>query len=333
MTRIGITHDVRSVADECGGSDHHLSHVAEALSELGEVVHLPVDRELPDRLIRERVDIVCNMARGGSRTYQRFEIVALLEHFRIPFTGGRSDAQFLTDSRVRLKDSLRAHDISVAPYSVVGPLTDLATFARQRFPMAVFRSRNLPRRGERSVARDIGELQHLVNYVLAESRDPVTVEPHLEGASFSCLLIGNGRSRTTLPPVAVDWNREAPERQPVVERIPAGMLEELDVISRRAADAVGCCDIAVVDVGLSENGVPTVVSVDALPLLGCTRSDDVATLAAAAAGLGMRELVQRCLLAAAERSHLRLPGAPVLPRLPRFTPSRGLAAGIPGEGA
>ena len=326
MTRIGITHHTPTLSGDCGGTDLHLVRVTEALSELGDIVRLPVDATLPERLCGSDIDIVYNMARGEAGAYERFHVAELCEHFALPFTGGRASAHSVTGSRIRLKEVLRAHDIPAAACSIVTSRSELGAFARRRFPMEVFRSIDLPGPRRTSVARDYPELQELVTTLLGESPEPLSVEPHLDGASFSCLLVGNGRSRTMLPPVAVDAGRYAQERKPVVERIPIGMLEDLESLARRAADAVGCRDIALIDVGLSESGVPTVVGVDALPLLGCTRSDDVATLAATAAGVGMREVVQRCLLAAAERSHLRLPRAPVLARLPRFTPPRGLPA-------
>lgn len=331
MTRIGITHDGPS--DDCGGTDLHLKRVREALDELGDVVQLPVDAELPDRLVDGRIDIACNLARGRAGTYHRFQVAALFEHFNVPYTGAQAIAHELTTSRFRLKDVLRAHDVPAAAFSVVWTPQELVPLKRRRFPMAVFRSRDLPRPRERSIARDFEELVNLVGRLLAESGEPLMVEPHIDGASFLCLLIGNGPGRTLLPPVAVEWSNQTDSGRPVVERIPLGMLEELDSISRRAADAVGCRDWALVEVGLSEGGVPTVVSVDALPMLGCTQPDDVAMLAANSAGLEMRELVQRCLIAAAERSHVALPHAPVLARLPRFTPPYGLPAFVPRPGA
>jgi len=329
MTRIGITHDGPS--DDCGGTDLHLTRVIEALGEMGDVVQLPVDAELPSRLLDERVDIACNLARGRAGTYHRFQVAALFEHFSIPYTGAQPDAHELTTSRFRLKDALRAHDVPAAAFTVVRASEDLLLLKRRRFPMAVFPSHRAPRPQERVIARDYEELEHLVERLLAGSGEPLMVEPHIDGASFSCLLIGNGRSRTLLPPVVVDWSGYADGGRPAVERIPVGMLEELDTMSRRAADAVGCRDLALIEVGLNEGGVPTVISVDALPMLGCTRPDDVASLAATSAGLGMRELVQRCLLAAAERSRVPIPRAPVMARLPRFTPPYGLPAFAPRE--
>jgi D-alanine-D-alanine ligase len=329
MTTIGITHDGPS--DDCGGTDLHLTRVIEALRELGDVVELPVDAELPNRLVASRVDITCNLARGSTGTYQRFQVAALFEHLSIPYTGAHPHAHELTESRDRLKEVLREHDVPSAAFSVVRSQEEVAPLQRRRFPMAVFSARYVPLRRERSIARDFGELEALVAQRLAEGQ-AVMVEPHVD-ASFACLLIGNGRSRAMLPPVAVDWAGDPESGSPVVERIPVGMLEELDAISRRAADAVGCRDWALVDVGLSEGGVPTVVTVDTLPLLGCTQPDDVAALAASSAGLEMRELVQRCLLAAAERSHVPVPLAPALSRLPRFTPPRGLPAFVPRQHA
>jgi D-alanine-D-alanine ligase-like ATP-grasp enzyme len=249
MTRIGITHDGPS--DDCGGTDLHLKRVREALSELGDVVQLP-SMQASGSLARYRIDIACNLARGSAGTYHRFQVAALFEHFNVPYTGAQALAHEVTTSRFRLKDVLRAHDVPAAAFSVVGTPQELVPLKRRRFPMAVFRSRDLPRPRERCIARDFDELDNLVGRLLAESGEPLMVEPHIDGASFLCLLIGNGLSRTLLPPVAVEWSNQTDSGRPVVERIPVGMLEELDSMSRRAADAVGCRDWALVEVGLSE---------------------------------------------------------------------------------
>lgn len=328
MTTIGITHD--GASHDCGETDLDLARVVEALEELGQVVELTVDSELPRRLRDDQIDIACNLARGSTGQYHRFQVAALFEHFQVPYSGAHAEAHETTGSRFRFKEALHAHDVPSAAYSVVRSRADLTPLRRRRFPMAIFLSRSLPQPGERFIAHDIEELETISDSLLPEG-EPIMVEPHVE-ASFACLLIGNGRSRSMLPPVAIDWGT-APDRGPFVERVPVGMLEELDGISRRAADAVGCRDWALVEVGLSEGGVPTVVSVDTLPLIGCTRRGDLVTLATQSAGLEMRELVQRCLLAAAERSHVTLAQAPAMSRLPRFTPPRGLPAYVPRQRA
>lgn len=326
MTRIGITHDTPTPLGDCAGTDLHLTRVWEALSDLGHVVSLTIDKELSERLHGNDVEIVFNMARGGAGAYERFHVAELFEHFSVPFTGGSASAQSVTGSRVRLSEVLRQHDVPIASFTTISSAPQLETLARRRFPLAVVPSDGLPQGRNRAIARDFGELEQLANARFAES-SMLSVEAHADGARFSCLLLGNGRSRTMLPPVAVDdSSRSEAGSAPVMERIPVGMLEELEGVARRAADAVGCRDAALVEVGLTEGGFPTVVGVDPLPLLGCTRSDDVVTIAATAAGLSVGEIVQRCLLAAAERSHLLLPRAPVLARLPRFTPPRGLPA-------
>ena len=326
MTRIGITHDVPSPLGDCAGTDLHLTRVREALSELGEVVSLSIDTELSDRLRGNAVEIVFNMARGAAGVYQRFHVAELFEKLSVPFTGGSSSAQSATGSRVRFSEVLRHHGVPVASFTTVNSILELEALGKRRFPLAVVPSDGLPQGRARAIARDLGELEQLASERFAGSSTPLSVEAHVDGARFSCLLLGNGRSRVMLPPVAVASGGSEGDSAPAMERIPVGMLEELEGIARRAADAIGCRDAALVEVALAEGGFPTVVGVDPLPLLGCTRSDDVATIAATAAGLSVREIVQRCLLAAAERSHLLLPRAPVLARLPRFTPPRGLPA-------
>ena len=102
-----------------------------------------------------------------------------------------------------------------------------------------------------------------------------------------------------------------------------GMMEDMESIVFRAYHALGCRDWARVDVRMDDAGFPNVCGVDPIPSLA-TVGDAIVVTAARAAGIGDDELVQRCLLIAAERVRVDMPSAPSFTRLPRRTPPGGM---------
>lgn len=327
MARLGIIRDNWYDSDNCGEPGTRSQIVAEALSGLGELLWFNVDGELPERLSAEQPDLVYNMATAASGEYRRQEVVALLEYVGIPFSGPGERAMERTDSRVRLKQTLQAHRIPTAAYTVAATLEELGSFSRQRFPVALQPATTAAQWSERKLVRDMNELSLGARAMI--ERGPVMVERQTEGATFACVLIGNGRNRALLPPVVVDWSIETPALS--IERIPTGLLEDLDSIAREAAEAIGCMDAQMIEVGFAESGALSIVSIDPLPDLSCTGSAGVAALAGWAAAIPAPELIQRSVFAAAERGRIRLPGRGSLARLPRFTPPRGVSMTAPAQ--
>lgn len=327
--RIGVTCDA--------GADEEHALATRALAVLGEAVVLPTDDALPQRLRELRPDIVLNLARGVGTPERRLHIPALLEFLQIPFTGSDAVTHATCVARPRLKATLAAHGIPTSGFAVVDSLRQLAPFARRAFPVAVRRARGVDSCFATLVAHDFDELESIASSLLDASREPILVERFLPGDSFACSVLGNGPHAVALPVVAVPNDPFAaaspadlppgtatgrPTSSPAVARIDDGLAEEIEALALRTVRALECRDLARVDVRLSDAGVPNVCSVEPLPPFG-ERDGGATRRAAQAAGLAVEELVQRCLVLAAERTGIALPLTPPFPTLPR----RGLAVG------
>ncbi len=342
--RIGVTCDA--------GPNDERALVARALATLGHPVLLAADDSLPLRLRDERPDIVLNLARGSGTPERRLHVAALLEYLAIPFSGSDAVTHATCVARPRLKAMLAAHGIPTSGFAVVDTLAQLAPFARRAFPVAVRRVRGVDSCFATLVAHDFDELESIAATLLDASREPILLERFLPGDSFACSVLGNGEHAMALPVVAVpndpfaasaasaaaaasaaltasggaaragEHMTEANRATPRPPRIDDGLAEEIETLALRTVRALGCRDFARVDVRLSDAGVPNVCSVEPLPPFG--DSDGGATHSAAqAAGVAAEELVQRCLVVAAERAGIGLPHAPAFPRLPRRAPASG----------
>lgn len=316
------------VAFDDGPNDEGLL-AARALAPLGEVVLIPADDAIADRLRDARPDIVLNLARGDGSPERRLHVPASLERLAIPFCGSGVATHSACLERPRLKSALAARGIPTAGFSVVESVERLAPFRQRAFPVAIRRARGVSSCFATLVAHDFDDLESIASELFAAADEPILIERFLPGESFACAILGNGAESVALPVVSVpndpyatapaltNARATASAARPV--RIAAGLAEDIAGIAMRAFAALHCRDVARVDIRLSDAGVPNVCAVDPIPPFS---SDDGAAMAAAAraAGLDHEELLQRCLLVAAAREGLRVPHAPELRRISRHTP-------------
>jgi D-alanine-D-alanine ligase len=107
------------------------------------------------------------------------------------------------------------------------------------------------------------------------------------------------------------WLWDRPERPlPIFEcpaRIDEDLREQIERVTLAAYRALGCRDWSRVDVRLDAAGVPNVVEVNPLPgILPDPADNSCFPKAARAAGLSYDELIQTCLVLAAERQGIDL---------------------------
>ena len=327
MTRIGVTFDE--------SSDDHCIAAERALREMGTVVPLVADQRLPARLREERPDIVVNVARGSEPPSRRLHVAAFLEYFGIPFLGSDALTQATCLQRARMKESLWYHGVPTPAFELIERLEQLLPFARRAYPVAVRRARAVYGSAEAPTANDFSELRHIATGLLETTPgEPLLVERLLPGDAFACAVLGNGAELVILPVIAVDRDAEhrtgeahaRSGRRGVPARLSDGLREAIEAIAIRSWGALGCRDLARIDVQLTDAGLPNVCAVDPLPSLTTDDTEETLLTASRAAGLDDHVLLQRCLLIAAQRAKVSIPRAPRFERLPRHTPPGGIRA-------
>jgi D-alanine-D-alanine ligase len=183
---------------------------------------------------------------------------------------------------------------------------------------------------ERNLVRTFEELEAQVTFLLEAYAQPVLVEEFLPGAEFTCAVLGNGRDARVLPIIGMNfgalpegaapiygyeakWLWDRPECPLDIFECPARVDERLrsaiEDVTLRAYHVLGCRDWSRVDVRLDAAGVPHVVEVNPLPgILPNPADNSCFPKAARAAGISYDELIRTCLLLAAERQGVALPG-------------------------
>jgi D-alanine-D-alanine ligase len=184
-----------------------------------------------------------------------------------------------------------------------------------------------------------------VAWVLRTYRQPALVEEFLPGREFTVGFIGNSgvplrrrrpwlydangyhffpvleieASRSVTPGVyshdakALNPDEEGAPRYLCPADIPDSLRARLFDLTRRAAEALGACDVSRVDFRLGADGEPYLLEINTLPGLNPTVSD--LCIVAAAEGISYTILITEILYLAAERFGLRFqPGSLTRPR-------------------
>ena len=313
--------------------------VASALATYGEIVRLEASPDFPERLRATKPDLVFNIAEGLYGVNREAHVPAMCEFFGVPYSGSDPFTLSLCLDKARTKEILSHHRVPTAPFVLVESREDLHRLLGGGSPLAP-PSDILPlfvkpvhegsSKGitERNFVRSADELEAQVHFLLASYEQPVLVEEFLPGTEFTCGILGNGSGARVLPIVAMNfgalpdgalpiygyeakWVWDRPENPLEIFECPARLSDALrtaiEKVALRAYRVLGCRDWSRVDVRLDADGVPNVVEVNPLPgILPDAADNSCLPKAARAAGLSYDELIQSCLLHAAERNGIAL---------------------------
>ena len=314
-----------------------ISAVAHALGALGDVVRLEANAEFPERLRRAAPDIVFNMAEGLHGPNREAHIPAICEFYGIPYSGSDPYTLSLCLDKRRAKEALAYHEIPTAPFAIVEREEEIATLSaavrrRKRFGRALLRlplfvkpvhegsSKGIT---ERNLCETLDDLETRTHELLEQYAQPVLVEEYLPGMEFTCAVLGNGAQARVLPIVAMRFDALPPGARPIYgfeakwlwdgpehqlelydcpARIDSALERQIVRVTLDAYHALGCRDWSRIDVRLDAAGIPNVVEANPLPgVLPDPKDNSCLPKAVREAGMSYDELIQACLLAAAER--------------------------------
>jgi D-alanine-D-alanine ligase len=327
--RVGLTFDLRAAHRWAPGmprdrfaeldDERTVTAIEEALAAMGhQVERIGGVHDLIGRLAHapREVDVVFNLAEGVRGRGREAQVPVLLEAFGIAYTGSDPVTLAITLDKALTKRLWREANLPTAPFQVVAELADLDLVPSEfpRFVKPVAEGSSMGVDGG-SVVGDAAALRARVAHVWRTYGQAALVEPFLAGREHTVGVLdrdgvpevlavaetappgglrGYDEKRTTSAGVA-----EAPFRpvdDPRLER-------ELGALALRAYRAVGCRDLARIDLRSDAAGRPQLLEINALPGL----APEVSAMAFLArhAGRSYRDMIGTILAGAVRRRNPR----------------------------
>jgi D-alanine-D-alanine ligase len=308
--------------------------IASALTVYGDVIRLEATPDFPAQLREEKPDLVFNISEGLFGVNREAHVPAICEFLGFPYSGSDPFTLSLCLDKARTKEILSYHRVPTAPFLLVDSTEDLDHLLAGALelsppseiaPLFVKPVHEGSSKGitEKNFVRSADELEAQVRLLLDTYQQPVLVEEFLPGAEFTCGVLGNGADARVLPIVGMNfgalprgavpiygyeakWLWDRPTDPLAIFECPAPISDALrgaiERVVLRAYRVLGCRDWSRIDVRLDADGVPNIVEVNPLPgILPDPSDNSCLPKAARAAGMSYDELIQACLLHAAER--------------------------------
>jgi D-alanine-D-alanine ligase len=324
--RVGLAFNMKRI-DSHGGDDREAEYdsptTIEALTGAIEshghvVVPLEATADFPRALMNSNVDVVFNIAEGISGRNREAQVPNLCELLGIPYTGSDSAALSICLDKALSKRLLR--DIPTPAFQLL--LTGREKLRPFHYPVIVKPNAEGTSKGisKKSVVDDEAGVREIAREIIEKYGQPALVEEYITGREFTVGLLGERRPRV-LPPMEVvflapdpravydyackqDWEKHVRYECPAT--ISKEELRLLEKVSRSTFMALGCRDVARVDLRLAADGKVYVIEVNPLPGLTPDYSD--LCLIAKGAKIEYRSLIGDILSCAIKRWRERQEG-------------------------
>ena len=279
--------------------------ISRVLSEYGEVIPLPCDDRILQRILETKPDFVFNIAEGwGGRDRESF-VPVICSVLDIPFTGSDAIALGITMDKVLTKRLARDVGLRTADYILYTEVPE----NEPDFGYPAFVKPNIDgsSRGisKASLVQDIDALRERVGVILQNYRQPALVEPYLDGRDFCVGLLGNGNPKLLptcevllghedgIPFFSYEYKRRDTDRLDFEPNIPEHVLREMENMAQKLWHFLGCRDYSRFDFRTDSDGVPYFLEINALP--GLSPVSGIFVRQAFTGGISFDELIKKIL--------------------------------------
>jgi D-alanine--D-alanine ligase len=317
--RVGIAFNMKRIAPH-GGDDREAEYdapetiqaIAHAIESQGHVaVPLEATPDFPRALMSSNVDVVFNIAEGMVGRNREGQVPSLCELLGVPYTGSDSATLSICLDKGLTKRLLT--DVDTPAFQVL--VTGREKLRPLRYPVIVKPNQEGTSKGitKKSVCDDEISVRDVARELIDRYGQPALVEEYIAGRELTVGLLGERRPRV-LPPMEVvfltqadrpvyDYECKQSWQQHVRYECPANLTrDELRAVERACRTtfvALGCRDVARIDLRLTSGGHVYVLEVNPLPGLTPDYSD--LCLIANGAKIEYRTLIAEILSGAIKR--------------------------------
>jgi D-alanine-D-alanine ligase len=334
--RVGLVYNIKRVAPKATGEDDAeaefdspktINAIRDAIQSFGhEVVLVEATGASLGRLSGADVDVVFNIAEGLHGRARESAVPAYLELLDIPYTGSDPTTLALALDKALAKRIVAQSGVPtprfVVMYTGSEPLPEGMLFPVVVKPNAEGSSKGV---FDKSVAHSEDELRQMAARILERYRQQgVIVEEFLSGREFTVGLLGE-RDPRVLSPMEIVFTANAGEfpvytfahkldygdqvRYDAPAVLDPELQAKIEAVAYDAFVALGCRDVARVDVRLNGAGEPNFIECNPLPGLSPGWSD--LCLIAQSVGMDYATLIGEILAPAVRRFRARYLGEEV----------------------
>ncbi|MGE5493922.1 MAG: D-alanine--D-alanine ligase family protein [Burkholderiales bacterium] len=280
------------------------------------VLLLEADEQMPALLAQHTVDIVFNIAEGTQGRGREAEVPAILNYYRIPFTGSDETTLCIALDKALTKRLLASYRIRTPKYFVVSK--DYKKPLRcAKFPVIVKPNAEGSSKGISDVAIASGndELNALLEENFKLYGQDMLIEEYIHGREFTVGILGNGSDMRVFPPMEIiyldkqsryniySFNVKKDYKRLIRYECPANISPEAEAemmsMAKKIYNILQCRDFSRLDFRLSEDGKPYFIEINPLPGLAPGYSDF--PMIAEFNGIGYDSLVRAVLESALKR--------------------------------
>jgi len=295
--------------------DEVVDQIKKTLLQLGyNVVLLPINQSI-ERIINgvkeEKPDLIFNLCETFRNNDKfDFNVTALLEMTRAPFTGSRSGSLFLSNDKYISKKIFDFHKIPYPDFLFVPMGSEAVIPKNLSFPLFVKPVHEDASIGvdENSIVQDEESLKKKVKEIHEIIKDDALIEEYIEGREFFVSIVGN-KFLKPFEIVELDFSRlpqgrpkiytykakietESEEYKMIDIKIPQDLTPELkgklQEIAIKVYRVLGASDYARMDIRMAQDGKLYVLEANLNPYLA--QSSETA-IAAQASGLSYEHLI------------------------------------------
>lgn len=251
---------------------------------------LEADQELPVKLVEHKPDIVFNIAEGFYGRGREAQVPALLNFYRIPYTGSDETTLCIALDKALTKRILSTYRIKTPKGQVITKEQNrvAGTF---RFPAIVKPNAEGSSKGisDAAIVTNRKELKELVLQDISLYQQDMLVEEYIGGREFTVGILGNGKDIHVFPPMEITYlhpnnpyniysyqvkqNYKEFVRYECPARISPEMEAEMTGTAKKIFQALSCRDFARIDFRLSPEGELYFIEINPLPGLAPGYSD------------------------------------------------------------
>lgn len=294
--------------------------VSRALSDLGYdsvAVAFSVDiKKVTEALHAIQPSIVFNLVESIEGQGRLVHLApTILEFLKLPFTGARSEAMFLTSNKLLAKKILNASGISTPPWLSLESIQKDVKVDGPYIIKSVWEHASIGLDAESVIfAKSANQLRHEIKHRLKKYNGGCFAEAYIEGREFNLPLLASRSGPQALPPSEIlfidypegklrlvdyraKWEEESFEYVhtqrcfdfPEEDKI---LLKQLEGIAINCWNIFGLRGYARVDFRLDQSGRPWVLEVNANP---CISPDGGFVAAAQLVGLSFHKVIERII--------------------------------------